>query len=78
MAADGAGGVGVGTAGGFVVGGPVVVPVVVEEGVNGIGLDSESADDGDLEVATRGRAPRPSDRTGSGHGGGALEVGHDG
>ncbi len=53
MAADGAGGVRVGVAHGFVVGGPVIVPVVVEEGVDGIGFDWESADDGNLKEKIR-------------------------
>jgi hypothetical protein len=42
MAADSAGGVRVGIARGFVVGRPVIVPVVVEEGVDGIGFDRDS------------------------------------
>jgi hypothetical protein len=52
--AEGAGGVRVGIARGFVVGGPVIVPVVVEEGVDGIGFECESPDDGNLEVGRDG------------------------
>jgi hypothetical protein len=57
VVADGTGGVCVGIARGFVVGRPVIVPVVVEEGVDGIGFEWESADDGNLEVGPRGWAP---------------------
>jgi hypothetical protein len=33
--------------------------VVIEEGVDGIGFEWESADDGNLEVGPRSWAPRP-------------------
>ena len=56
MAADGAGRVGIRVALGFVVRRAVIIPVVVEEGVDGVGLEGEGADDGDPEVVTCGRA----------------------
>lgn len=56
MAADVAGGVGVGIPRGFVVGGAFVVLVDVEESLDGVGLDGKGADDGNLKVATAGRA----------------------
>ncbi|KAK3368555.1 hypothetical protein B0H63DRAFT_534826, partial [Podospora didyma] len=51
VAADGTGGVGVGIARGFVVRWAVIVPVMVEESFDSVGLDSEYTDDGNLEVA---------------------------
>ncbi len=52
VAADGAGRVCVGITRGFVVGGAVVVPMMVEEGADGIGFDWESADDGTIQYNT--------------------------
>jgi hypothetical protein len=57
VTADGACGIGVGIARGFVVRRAVIIPVMVEEGVDGVGLEGEGADNGDLKAETRGRAP---------------------
>ncbi len=57
MAADSSKGVRVVIARGFAVG-RTVVPVVIEEGLDGISLDWKSTDNGNLEVGPRGRTPR--------------------
>src|SRR5438876_806436 len=56
MAANDASGVGVGVTRDLTIGQAVIIPMMVEEGVDGVSLKWEGTDNGDLKTATISRA----------------------
>jgi len=57
--ANGASGVSIGIARGFIIRGTFIIPMVVEKGVDGVSFDRKSTDNGNLKISPRGWAPRP-------------------